>query len=160
MAKRDYETTQIRVHWDSDRCIHTAICLKTLPQVFDTRKRPWVTIDAAKADEIADAVEKCPTGALTYERLDGTPGEQLPQETTIIPMPNGPLYVRGKLEVRDRQGNLIDMGTRFALCRCGHSKNQPFCDLSHRKVGFRSVTRVGDPQREQAQSPRDINPKT
>ena len=160
MVKRTYETTHIRVHWNSDRCIHTAICLKTLPEVFDVKRRPWIAINAAEADEIAHAIEQCPTGALTYARLDDTPGEQPPSETTVIPMPNGPLYVRGEVEIRDNKGDLIDTGTRMALCRCGHSQNQPFCDLSHRKAGFRSVPRVDDPQREQAQSPSDIIPKT
>ena len=160
MAKRSYESTQIRVHWNSDRCIHTAICLKALPQVFDVQRRPWIAINAAEADEVAHTVEQCPTGALTYERLDGAPGEQFPSETTITPMPNGPLYVRGEVEIRDKKGNLINTGTRMALCRCGHSKNQPFCDLSHRKAGFRSTPRADNPQREQAQSPSDINRKT
>jgi uncharacterized Fe-S cluster protein YjdI len=66
--RRTYETDAIRVHWDSARCIHTGVCLRTLPQVFDTSRRPWVDIEAADADAIADAVERCPTGALRYER--------------------------------------------------------------------------------------------
>ncbi len=161
MVKRTYESTQIRVYWNSDRCIHTAICLKALPGVFDVQRRPWIAINAAEADEIAKAVEQCPTGALTYERLDDAPGEQPPSETTITPLPNGPLIVKGEVEIRDSNGNLFDSGTRMALCRCGHSQNQPFCDLSHRKAGFRNVPRVSDPQREQAQSPSDIiNPKS
>ena len=156
MTKRTYESTQIRVYWNSARCIHTAKCLKALPEVFDVQRRPWIAINAAEADEIAHAVEQCPTGALAYERLDDAPGEQIPSETTIIPLPNGPLIVKGEVEIRDSNGNLFDTGFRMALCRCGHSQNQPFCDLSHLKAGFRNIPRVSDPQREQAQSPRDI----
>lgn len=77
MTKRTYESTQIRVYWNSARCIHTAICLKTLPEVFDVQRRPWIAINAAEADEITHAVEQCPTGALAYERLDDAPGEHL-----------------------------------------------------------------------------------
>lgn len=158
MAKRTYETDRIRVHWNSERCIHTAICLKTLPQVFDVRKRPWIEIEAAEADDIAQAIEKCPTGALSYTRLDEFPGEQPPAETTIVPFPHGPLHIRGKVEIRDTKGNLIEAGNRMTLCRCGHSQNPPFCDLSHRKAGFRSRIAVENPEREQAQSPEDIKP--
>ncbi len=158
MVERTYETDSIRVHWNSALCIHTAICLKALPQVFDVNRSPWVRIDAANADEVAAAVERCPTGALTYERLDGGPDEPVPAETTIIPWPNGPLMVRGNLQVRDAKGNLFEAGPRMTLCRCGSSENQPFCDLSHRRVGFRNVPRATRPERAEAQSPRDVSP--
>ena len=156
MARRVYETERIRVRWNSELCIHTAICLKALPQVFNVGRRPWVEIDGADADAVAEAIEMCPTSALTYERLDGEPGERPPPETTIVPWPNGPLMVRGNLEVRDARGNLFETGTRMTLCRCGHSENQPFCDLSHRRVGFRNVPRAIGSEREEAASPRDI----
>lgn len=61
------------MHWDSARCIHSANCLRNLPQVFDVRRRPWVRVDNATADEIAAAVDTCPSRALTYTRLDGAP---------------------------------------------------------------------------------------
>ena len=159
MAERSYESGEIRVLWNSERCIHTAICLNALPEVFDIQARPWVAVDAAHADEIAQAVEKCPTGALTYERLDGAPDEQPADPTTIVPWPNGPLFVRGNLAVRDAKGDLFDSGPRMALCRCGHSQNQPFCDLSHRSVGFKDAPRARSPDRSEAQSPREITPQ-
>lgn len=159
MVQRKYETDKIRVLWSSDLCIHTAICLNALPDVFDVQRRPWIDINASAADEVAQAVEMCPTGALTYERLDGAPGEQPPSETTIVPWPNGPLMIRGSTEVRDAKGELFRKGMRMTLCRCGDSQNQPFCDLSHRESRFRSVPRVVNPQRDEAQSPADINPK-
>ena len=157
MAKRTYTTDAIEVLWNSERCVHTGICLKTLPEVFDTSRRPWVTVDAAEADAIAAAIERCPSGALAYRRLDGRSGEVPPAETTIVPWPNGPLYVRGSVEVRDRRGELFAAGTRMALCRCGHSQNQPFCDLSHREAGFKNNPRVIPPRRETAQSPGEID---
>jgi len=89
--QRTYENDRIRVHWDSARCIHTGICLRALPDVFDTGRRPWVEIDAAAADAVADAVERCPTGALRYERLDGAEGEQPERPTKVIPITDGPL---------------------------------------------------------------------
>ncbi len=136
--QRDYQTDEIRVHWDSARCIHTGICLRTLPRVFDTRRRPWVDVNGAEADAIAAAIERCPTGALRYERLDGAIGEQPGRPTIVVPVENGPLLLAGDLRVRDADGALIANETRLTLCRCGLSRNQPLCDNSHRRRGWES----------------------
>lgn len=106
VVRRDYETADVTVHWDSTRCVHSGICLKSLPDVFDTQRRPWVDVAAASAGEIVAAIERCPSGALTYTPAAG-PGEQPDVPTTVIPWPNGPLWVRGDVEVRDRSGNLF-----------------------------------------------------
>jgi CDGSH-type Zn-finger protein len=105
-------------------------------QVFVPEARPWVVVDAADADAVATAIESCPTGALHYRRLDGGLQEQPPAETTVEPRPNGPLFVRGAVRIVDPDGDLIREDTRVALCRCGASENKPFCDGSHRRVGF------------------------
>src|SRR6476646_2619821 len=84
--RRTYQTDAIRVHWDSSRCIHTGICLRCLPAVFDTSARPWVDLSAADADAVADAVGHCPTGALRYERLDGAAQEQPSRPTVVLPI--------------------------------------------------------------------------
>lgn len=158
MAERTYENDRIRVHWSSALCIHTGRCVRAQPGVFDVKRRPWVDVDAADADAVAAAVERCPTGALTYERLDGAPGEQPPATTTITALPNGPLAVRGAVEVRDGQGGALAAGSRLTLCRCGHSRNQPFCDLSHRAAGFRNTPVAESTRRRQAECPEDIDP--
>ncbi|MGQ0703024.1 MAG: (4Fe-4S)-binding protein, partial [Gemmatimonadales bacterium] len=69
------------------------------PEVFQPLKRPWVQVDAATADRIAEVVMTCPTGALHFERPDGGPQEPEPDETTIEARPNGPLYVRGRIRI-------------------------------------------------------------
>lgn len=159
MTKRTYENEAIRVFWDSARCIHTGFCLRTEPAVFDVERRPWVDIDATNADSVATAVEKCPTGALRYERLDGLPGEQPPAETVIVPWPNGPLVVTGTVRVETRRGEVFAHEHRVALCRCGTSGNQPFCDNSHLEAGFRDNPRVVTDERHEADSPSDVAPK-
>ena len=138
MARRDYETDEIRVRWDSSRCIHTALCLQALPTVFDVRRRPWVDVGAADADAIADAVERCPTGALRYERLDGVEGEVATRPTQVLPIEDGPLLLLGDLDVRAPDGRQITHETRLTLCRCGLSRNQPFCDNSHLRNNWQS----------------------
>jgi uncharacterized Fe-S cluster protein YjdI/CDGSH-type Zn-finger protein len=155
VALRDYQSATITVHWDSSRCVHSAICLRGLPAVFDTSRRPWVDIDAATAAEIVAVIQQCPSGALRYT-LPGGPAEQPDDQTTIIPWPNGPLWVRGDVEVRDRHGNLFRAGPRMALCRCGNSQNQPFCDMSHVEAGFRDYPKVVTEARDGAENPSEI----
>jgi uncharacterized Fe-S cluster protein YjdI len=65
-----YQSDQITVTYDAKLCIHAAMCVSKLPQVFDTSKKPWVQPDKATADEVAEAVMLCPTGALQFERLE------------------------------------------------------------------------------------------
>lgn len=142
--KRTYAIDEIEVYWDSDRCIHTGWCWKDLNEVFDREKRPWIQLDAAKLDEIVQVIEKCPSGALSYRRLDDEAQEQLEVPASIIPWPNGPYFVRGSFEVHDRHGKTYDTSPRAALCRCGQSKNHPFCDLSHRDADFKSYPRVDE----------------
>ena len=134
-VQREYRTDQIVVYWESQLCIHTARCLRGLPQVFDINRRPWITVDAASADQIAEVVARCPTSALRFERLDGGPQEQAPEQTTIQATPDGPLYVRGDLKIIDQDRSIRKL-KRAALCRCGHSRNKPFCDGSHWEVDF------------------------
>ena len=156
MAERSYRTDEIIVHWDSSRCIHTGICLRSLHAVFNLRQKPWVDVEAASADEIAATIEKCPSGALSYTQV-GAGGETPPEITTVVPIPNGPLSVRGAIEVRDSEGDLIAAGSRMTLCRCGHSKNQPFCDLSHRDIGFTDTPRAIAEHRREAADPSGVS---
>jgi uncharacterized Fe-S cluster protein YjdI/CDGSH-type Zn-finger protein len=158
MAKRDYRADEVIVHWDSSRCIHTGICLRSLSEVFDVRETPWVNVEAATTDEIVATIEKCPSGALSYTRTNG-PGETPPETTMVVPRPNGPLFVRGRVEVRDAEGALIAAGHRMTLCRCGHSQNQPFCDLSHRDVGFTDNPLVIAEHRQEATDPAGVSAK-
>jgi uncharacterized Fe-S cluster protein YjdI/CDGSH-type Zn-finger protein len=134
--RREYRTDAIAVQWEPAFCIHTANCIRSQPDVFDPRDRPWVHIDAAPPDGIAEAVMRCPTGALHFRRLDGGEQEPVLDETWVMPVPDGPLYLRGDIELADDRGE-IRRDTRMALCRCGQSRNKPFCDNTHRLTGFR-----------------------
>jgi len=139
-VERAYRNDRIEVTWEPKLCIHVGRCFLGLPGVFQPQSRPWVDVDAASADQIAEVVMRCPTGALHFERLDGGSQEPEPAETTIEAWPDGPLFVRGRLHVVGTGGQPIRNDTRLALCRCGHSENKPFCDGSHRRVGFRART--------------------
>ena len=138
-VERVYKNDQIAIYWEPGLCIHVGNCFRGLPRVFDPQARPWVAVGADTADRIARVVEACPTGALHYERLDGGEQESAPAETIIDARPNGPLFVRGPLKIVEVGGHVIREDTRAALCRCGHSENKPFCDGTHRLIGFKTT---------------------
>jgi uncharacterized Fe-S cluster protein YjdI/CDGSH-type Zn-finger protein len=133
---REYSSSGIRVQWYASRCIHTGACIRALPRVFNPRRRPWVDVDAADADAIANAVLKCPTGALHFVRADGIP-EPTPERVTVTTVRDGPYFVRGEVEVTDAEGRVVRKDSRVALCRCGKSRHPPFCDNTHRELGLR-----------------------
>jgi uncharacterized Fe-S cluster protein YjdI/CDGSH-type Zn-finger protein len=141
---REYSSPGIRVQWHASRCIHTAACIKALPRVFNPGQRPWVNLEGAQADAVAEAVLKCPTGALHFVRSDGT-GEPLPDHVSVRAVRDGPYLVRGETEVKNADGEVIRKDSRMALCRCGKSRHLPFCDNSHRALGIRIDSGNSDP---------------
>jgi len=133
---RHYAGDVIDISYDVRRCIHAAECMRGLPAVFDSSRRPWIVPSAASADAIADVIARCPSGALHFTRRDGGPSETPQKPTTIEPTPGGPYYVRGLVELRSSDGTSVVEDVRMALCRCGQSHNKPFCDNSHFAAGF------------------------
>ncbi len=98
------------------------------------------------AERIAATVQQCPTGALHYERRDGGPAEEPDRENSLRVTRNGPLFIRGQLELTDPDGS-VRLETRLALCRCGASAHKPLCDGSHSRTGFHDESmRVPDAQ--------------
>jgi uncharacterized Fe-S cluster protein YjdI/CDGSH-type Zn-finger protein len=141
---REYETAEITVQWYASRCIHSANCVRALRDVFDPKRRPWVDPTAASADAIAAAVLRCPTGALHFVRHDGAAQEVPDVPATLTPIRNGPLYVRGDVQVRDLDGAPLRRDTRMSLCRCGLAERMPFCDNTCRKAGWREPASAAD----------------
>lgn len=74
-SKHYYTNGQIKVLWQPDVCIHSGICFKGLPAVFDPRRRPWIEMDKASAESIAAQVKKCPSGALSFQLNDAPENE-------------------------------------------------------------------------------------
>ena len=136
---RSYASDAIEVHWEPRLCIHVQHCVRELPGVFRADERPWIVVDGADANAVAATIEQCPTGALHYRRLDGGAEEDAPMETVVDPRPDGPLFLRGRLRIVGDDGQVVREDTRVALCRCGGSANKPFCDGTHRRIGFRTT---------------------
>ena len=135
---KKYTNGEITIVWKPNMCIHSAICFKGLGGVFDPQKRPWITPEGGTTESIIAQVKKCPSGALSYylNRDAGDEQVKVEAETIVETMPNGPLIVYGNVTIKDSKGNLTKKNNATAFCRCGGSSNKPFCDGTHKKIGF------------------------
>ena len=68
MAKKNYENEEIIIHWNSEVCIHAAECVKGVPKVFRPREKPWIQMENGSSEEMMKAIDKCPSGALSYSK--------------------------------------------------------------------------------------------
>ena len=146
----EYRGSGLVVRYDVKRCIHAAECVKGLPQVFDPNAKPWVQPGKAAADQVIAVIGRCPTGALSVTKEDGQACEQTPVANEARLVADGPIYLHGDIEIYDGDGKLTGRETRVALCRCGASKNKPFCDNSHGGAGFRHDGSCGETDQVQA----------
>ncbi|MCL4250530.1 MAG: CDGSH iron-sulfur domain-containing protein [Anaerolineae bacterium] len=135
---RRYRSDTIDIAYNARRCIHAEECVHHLRAVFDNRRTPWIDPNGAPADQIAEVIHLCPSGALHYERKDGGAGEPTPTANTIRLWVDGPIEIRGDLHISGAHVEIADE-TRVTLCRCGASDNKPFCDNAHLKSGFQAA---------------------
>lgn len=157
--KRDtYEGQALRVTYDATRCLNAAQCVHGLPEVFDGDGEPWVKPDGASAEDVVRTVCNCPTGALKVEGLRGEELEVPAEVNTIKVSADGPLYIRGDIKFLDPSEAPVFSETRVALCRCGKSKNAPFCDDSHVEASFSHTANTLDGKYgEEASAPGPVN---
>jgi CDGSH-type Zn-finger protein/uncharacterized Fe-S cluster protein YjdI len=139
----DFPGEEIDVQWDGRLCIHIGECGQSEGELFVGGREPWCLPDKAGAEEVAEVCERCPSGALTYTGKSGE-REQASGENSVQVTYNGPLYVKGDLEIEGAPDDMPGVRYRAALCRCGQSKNKPFCDNSHLKAGFEDYGAIGE----------------
>lgn len=137
-----YEGDEVDVEWHQKLCIHIGECGRAEGDMFVGGRQPWCQPDLVQLADAVEVVERCPTGALSYARKDGTT-EVADAENVVHVAYNGPLFIRGDLEVDGTTEDMPGVKTRAALCRCGASANKPFCDNSHLKSGFTDYGAVG-----------------
>jgi CDGSH-type Zn-finger protein/uncharacterized Fe-S cluster protein YjdI len=137
----------VKILFEGKKCIHSRGCVLSRPDVFVPNVAgEWIHPDAATVDEIVALAQACPSGAIRYHRLDGGPEDAAPLVNVIRVRENGPLAVSAEINLA---GGPQGAPRRLTLCRCGASKNKPFCDSSHKEVGFTATGEpasvVGDP---------------
>jgi CDGSH-type Zn-finger protein/uncharacterized Fe-S cluster protein YjdI len=123
---------RLELQFEARRCIHSRFCVTWAPQVFLANVQgPWIHPDAMPVEQLVEVAHACPSGAIRYRRLDGAPGEPVPAVNLASVREAGPYAFRGQLQIDGAPA-----GFRATLCRCGASKNKPYCDGSHREAGF------------------------
>ena len=138
-----YAGTEIDVEWDSRLCIHIGECGGAKGELFVAGRDPWCLPDLISVDETKEIVERCPSGALVCKTKAGQVGETAAAENTLTVSYQGPYFVKGELAIEQSPDDMPGTQFRAALCRCGLSKNKPFCDNSH-EGQFKDYGAVGE----------------
>ncbi len=126
------EGERLTLMFEAKRCIHARFCVTGAPDVFLANvKGPWLHPDAMDVEALAAIAHACPSGAIRYVRKDGRPDESAPPVNLAAIREAGPYAVRGDLVIAGAPA-----GYRATLCRCGASRNKPYCDGSHHEVHF------------------------
>lgn len=129
-----YTKGDIAILWKPHLCAHSGNCFKGLPAVFNPNRKPWIDQEAAGKQEIIRQIAACPSGALSYIDLTN-PSDNTKMEnnnTSVKVLENGPYIINGKIILIDKDGKEEIKEGKVSLCRCGLSKNKPFCDGTHR----------------------------
>jgi len=134
--RKSYAGKRITVLDNRALCAHAGFCTDELESVFRQHDEPWIAADGAEAEEIIATIRKCPSGALSYA-IDGVEADAPERPPMVTVTDNGPYAVTGGIELMGAKFGQGGSTEHYTLCRCGASKNKPFCDGSHWNVGFR-----------------------
>ncbi len=133
-----YEGEEITIHYNRLLCSHAAECGRRQKAAFDSSRKPWIVPDNATKEQIMEVVQACPSGALRYALPGDAPTHAQPDRKGITVEKDGPYRVCGipLASARLAKGASPD---KYVLCRCGASKNKPYCDGSHVDIGWTSA---------------------
>jgi len=131
-----YEGNKITIHDNRGVCAHAGFCTDNSPAVFNAEKEPWINPDANDPEKTAKTIRMCPSGALSYTK-DGVLYKDQDREPAITVSKNGPYYVVGGIELKDPSDSKPESKEHYTLCRCGASKNKPFCNGAHWDINSR-----------------------
>ena len=134
--RASYAGKRITIHDNRAICAHAGACTDNLKAVFRMRAEPWIDPDGAAVEEIVATIRKCPSGALSYS-IDGVEHRDQERPPMVTVTDDGPYAIAGGIDLVDVPFGDGASRERYTLCRCGQSKNKPFCDGSHWNAGFR-----------------------
>ena len=135
--KRDnYVGKKITIHDNRGICSHIGYCTNSLPKVFKLKQEPWIDPDGETEKEIIQSTKKCPSGALSHS-IDGKEHRDQDRKPLVTVSKNGPYFVTGEIELLGESFGEGASKEHYTLCRCGASKNKPFCDGTHWEIKFK-----------------------
>ncbi len=133
--RKTYVGAGITVYDNRSICAHAGRCTDGLASVFRMHDQPWIDADGATVDEIIGIIKQCPSGALSFS-VDGVEHSKVAAEPSIMVAKGGPYVITGGLELVDVPRAEGAPEGHCTLCRCGGSKNKPFCDGTHWNIDF------------------------
>ena len=126
------EGQKATITFDGHRCIHARRCVMGEPGAFKANvEGSWIDADAADPEALMRVARNCPSGAIHVTRKDGGANETAPEANIVMVRENGPLAFHADLRINGQE-----IGFRATLCRCGLSRNKPYCDNAHIEGGF------------------------
>jgi len=136
--KETFKGKEIDILDNPGVCSHAGFCDGNLPKVFwkfeNGKRIPHP--DAASKDEIEQVIKMCPSGSLSYA-LRGKVYNEQDREPSVFVARDGPYFITGYAELKDEIGTKPESREHYTLCRCGGSKNKPFCDGNHWHIKFK-----------------------
>ena len=127
---------KITIHDNRGVCAHAGFCTDNSPAVFNVKNEPWIDPDTDDPEKTVRTIRMCPSGALSYTK-DGVLYKDRDREPAVTVSKNGPYYVVGGVESKDPTGSKPESKEHYTLCRCGASKNKPFCNGAHWDINFK-----------------------
>lgn len=134
-VRTDYRAPGITIHDNRALCAHAGRCTDGLGSVFKYGSEPWIDPAGASVAAIVETIRHCPSGALSCTLDVPEPTQPLASPSVVVTK-NGPYAVTGGVALSDPTTGQTSPGAQYTLCRCGGSKNKPFCDGSHWSNGF------------------------
>jgi len=131
----EYSGLKITIYDNRSICAHAGVCTDNLASVFRMKQEPWIEPNAAEAESIIDVINRCPSGALSY-KLDTGEKKLQQKDAEIFIAPNGPYVVCACPDLQNADWREGSSQQQYTLCRCGASKNKPYCDGAHWRIEF------------------------
>ena len=125
-----YEGSEVTVYFNKLLCSHAAECGSRNRDVFNVKEKPWVQPDEGTVESVEEVIHACPSGALTFSKTGGEAQHLVGDEVRIRVERHGPYQVRN-VKIEGARFAESASEEKFVLCRCGLSKNKPFCDGTH-----------------------------
>lgn len=136
-----YKGEKITIYDNRSVCSHRGYCTGELPTVFKETE-PWINPDGDSVEKIMALCDKCPSGALSYslpaeERRSGVDIDEAVARLSEKHFGfHGPYDISGSVKISGQLKESPELENKMTLCRCGHSKNKPYCSGEHYYVAF------------------------
>jgi len=129
------EGVAVTISYTPVLCTHAAQCQARAAAVFNPKAKPWIQPGNGALTEILDVIAACPSGALRISVGDTPQQHMTTGDVGIQVQKNGPYHV-SNVALEAEFNGVGASRTKFSLCRCGLSKNKPFCDGSHHDAAW------------------------